>query len=93
MQIVIKIGGDLLKEGIPSGLVAEIGVLSKEHGIVLVHGGGDIVTDIATQLNHPPKFVVSPQGFKSRYTDKKTAEIFTMVMGGKINKEIIRWER
>jgi len=89
VQIVIKIGGDLLKEGIPHSLVKEIGILSKEHGVVLVHGGGDIVTDIATQLNHPPKFVVSPQGFKSRYTDKKTAEIFTMVMGGKINKEII----
>jgi len=89
VQIVIKIGGDLLKEGISHSLVKEIGILSKEHGIVLVHGGGDIVTDIATQLNHPPKFVVSPQGFKSRYTDKKTVEIFTMVMGGKINKEII----
>jgi len=89
VQIVIKIGGDLLKEGIPHNLVEEIGILSKDHELVLVHGGADIVTEIATQLGYPPKFVVSPQGFKSRYTDKKTAEIFTMVMAGKINKEII----
>lgn len=89
MQVVIKIGGDLLKDGIPDNLVEEIGILSKDHKLVLVHGGADIVTDIATKLGYPPKFVVSPQGFRSRYTDKKTSEIFTMVMGGKINKEII----
>ena len=89
MLLVVKIGGDLLNEGIPENLVEEINTLSKEHGVILVHGGGDIVTEIATQLGHPPRFVVSPKGFKSRYTDKKTAEIFTMVMAGKINKEII----
>jgi acetylglutamate/LysW-gamma-L-alpha-aminoadipate kinase len=33
---------------------------------------------------------VSPSGIKSRYTDKETAEIFTMVMSGKINKTIVR---
>jgi acetylglutamate/LysW-gamma-L-alpha-aminoadipate kinase len=87
--MVVKIGGDLLKDGIPDDLVEEIGVLSRDHSILLVHGGGDIVTEIAIQLGHPPRFVVSPKGFKSRYTDKKTAEIFTMVMAGKINKEII----
>jgi acetylglutamate/LysW-gamma-L-alpha-aminoadipate kinase len=32
---------------------------------------------------------MSPRGFRSRYTDKETAEIYTMVMAGKINKEIV----
>src|SRR5215211_5349620 len=36
------------------------------------------------------KFIVSPGGVKSRYTDKETAEIYTMVMSGKINKTIVR---
>ncbi len=89
MKIVIKIGGDLLKEGIPKSLVEELGSLSSEHDVVLVHGGGDIVTEIATKLGHPPKFVTSQKGFRSRYTDKETIEIFTMVMAGKINKEIV----
>ncbi len=35
------------------------------------------------------KFIVSPGGIKSRFTDKETAEIFTMVMSGKINKMIV----
>jgi acetylglutamate/LysW-gamma-L-alpha-aminoadipate kinase len=89
MIIVIKIGGDLLVNGFPENLAAEIKILKNEHLIVLVHGGGDIVTDISTKLGHPPKFVLSPRGFRSRYTDKETAEIYTMVMAGKINKEIV----
>jgi acetylglutamate/LysW-gamma-L-alpha-aminoadipate kinase len=54
-----------------------------------VHGGGDIVTDVATKLGHPPRFVTSPKGFRSRYTDRETVEIFCMVMAGKINKQIV----
>ena len=89
MFLVLKIGGDLLAEGLPKSLIDELKKLSKEHKIILIHGGGDIVTDIATKLGHEPKFVTSPRGFRSRYTDKKTVEIYTMVMAGKINKEIV----
>ena len=89
LRIVIKIGGDLLKNGLSQGLVDEIRSLSEGNEIVIVHGGGDIVTDVATKLGHPPRFVTSPKGFRSRYTDKETIEIFSMVMAGKINKEII----
>jgi acetylglutamate/LysW-gamma-L-alpha-aminoadipate kinase len=32
---------------------------------------------------------VSPGGVRSRYTDKETAEIYTMVMSGRINKAIV----
>ena len=34
--------------------------------------------------------MTSPSGIKSRYTDKETAEIFTMVMSGRINKTIVQ---
>ena len=87
-MIVIKIGGDLIHGGLPEGIVEELKVLSREK-MVMVHGGGDIVTEIATKLGHPPRFVVSPQGFRSRYTDKETAGIYTMVMAGKVNKELV----
>jgi acetylglutamate/LysW-gamma-L-alpha-aminoadipate kinase len=33
---------------------------------------------------------VSPGGVRSRYTDKETAEIYTMVMSGKLNKAIVQ---
>ncbi|MBN1682582.1 [LysW]-aminoadipate/[LysW]-glutamate kinase [Candidatus Bathyarchaeota archaeon] len=89
MLITIKVGGDILVNQFPKELAEEIKNLSSEHKFVLIHGGGDIVTDISTKMGHPPKFVMSPRGFKSRYTDKETAEIYTMVMAGKINKEIV----
>lgn len=57
---------------------------------VIVHGGGDTVTKVAQQLNIPQRFIISPDGFKSRLTDKETIEIYTMVMGGKVNKKIVR---
>ena len=48
------------------------------------------VTKVCKQLGKEPKFVTSPSGIKSRYTDKETAEIFTMVMSGRINKTIVQ---
>lgn len=89
MLVVMKAGGDLLVNGFPLPLASEIKALSAEHQFIIVHGGGDIVTDISARLGHPPRFVMSPRGFRSRYTDKETAEIYTMVMAGKINKEIV----
>ncbi len=58
--------------------------------MIIVHGGGKEVTKVCEQLGKEPKFVTSPSGIKSRYTDKETAEIFTMVMSGRINKTIVR---
>jgi acetylglutamate/LysW-gamma-L-alpha-aminoadipate kinase len=87
--IVVKIGGDLIADGMPEGLVDGLASLTKEHRVILVHGGGDVVTRISTELGHPPRFVVSPRGFRSRYTDREEAGIYTMVMAGKINKEIV----
>jgi len=89
MLLVIKMGGSILKEGASSELVADLKTLAKEHKLILVHGGGAEVTETASKLGKEQEFIVSPQGFRSRYTDKETMEIFTMVMAGKINKQIV----
>ena len=57
--------------------------------MLIVDGGGKVVSKISEALGMEQKFIVSPGGIKSRYTDKETAEIFTMVMSGKINKMIV----
>src|ERR671922_801393 len=54
-----------------------------------LHGRGKEVTSTATKLGKEQKFIVSPGGVRSRYTDKETADIYTMVMSGKINKVIV----
>jgi acetylglutamate/LysW-gamma-L-alpha-aminoadipate kinase len=89
MLLVVKLGGSILREGASSELVTDLKELLREHKIIFVHGGGSEVTEIASKLGKEQKFVVSPQGFRSRYTDKETMEIFTMVMAGKMNKTIV----
>jgi len=82
-------GGSILKDGASSDLVADLKDIIKDHQVVLVHGGGVEVTEIASKLGKEQKFIMSPEGFRSRYTDKETVEIYTMVMAGKLNKQIV----
>jgi len=89
MLIVVKVGGSILKKETSPELVADIKDVLSKNKVVLVHGGGIEVTEIAAKLGKEQKFVVSPDGFSSRYTDKDTVEIYTMVMVGKINKLIV----
>ena len=87
-MIVVKIGGSVV-DGLHSTALSDIKRLVKKDRLVLIHGGGKEVTNIATKLRKEQKFIISPSGVKSRYTDKETAEIYTMVMSGKINKAIV----
>ena len=88
-MITIKIGGSVVDD-LHESTMADIKKISESEGIILVHGGGKEVTRVSTRLGREPKFVTSPSGIKSRYTDRETAEIFTMVMVGKIGKNIVR---
>jgi acetylglutamate/LysW-gamma-L-alpha-aminoadipate kinase len=89
MRVVVKIGGSLMKDGIPEVLINDVASLSPTHQLVLVHGGGDVVTEMATRLGKEQRFVVSPDGIRSRYTDKETAEIYQMVMTGLLAKRLV----
>ena len=76
-------------DGLHPTTISDLKKVSDKEKIILVHGGGKEVTKISEALGKEQKFIVSPGGIKSRYTDKETAEIFTMVMSGKINKMIV----
>jgi acetylglutamate/LysW-gamma-L-alpha-aminoadipate kinase len=89
MRLVVKIGGSLMKEGVPAHLVEDVVALSPTNQILLVHGGGDVVTDYATRLGKEQRFVVSPEGVRSRYTDRETVEIYQMVMSGLLAKRLV----
>src|SRR2546426_8153725 len=88
LLITVKLGGDIIKKPDPS-LFADLKCASAQHGLILVHGGGDEVTEIADKLGKKQKFIVSPGGIRSRYTDEETVKIYTMVMCGKNNKELV----
>lgn len=88
-MITIKIGGSVV-DGLHPSTISDLKKISEQEKVIIVHGGGKEVTRISEALGKEQKFIVSPGGIKSRYTDKETAEIFTMVMSGKINKMIVR---
>ena len=87
-MIVIKIGGSVV-DGLHPSTLTDIKAIAEKEKLVFVHGGGKDVTATATKLGKEQKFIVSPGGVRSRYTDKETSEIYTMVMSGKINKAIV----
>ncbi len=89
MKIVVKIGGSLVKQGLSETLLQDIKKVTSNNQVALVHGGGDIVTEVATKLGKEQRFITSPDGIRSRFTDKETAEIYSMVMSGKVAKNLV----
>ena len=91
MVTVVKIGGSLLDDEKVVNSILEDFSKVRERGekLVLVHGGGKEVTRVAEKLGIEQKFIVSPSGIRSRYTDKATVEVYAMVMAGKISSEIV----
>ena len=87
-MIVVKVGGSL---GIDYDALCEDAANLWRSGqkLVIVHGGSAETNRVAEALGHPPKFVTSPSGYTSRFTDRETLEIFEMVYCGKINKGLV----
>ena len=84
--VVIKYGGNAMVDDVlKSGFARDI-VLMKLVGInpVVVHGGGPQIGRLLEKLGKKSEFV---QGM--RVTDPETMDVVEMVLGGKVNKEIV----
>lgn len=81
--IVVKIGGSTL--GQHDTTMRDLVELQKKGlSVVVVHGGGKVVTEWLGKLNVSTKFV---QG--ERVTDKAGLEVVTAVLSGLVNKELV----
>jgi acetylglutamate/LysW-gamma-L-alpha-aminoadipate kinase len=82
--IVVKLGGT---EGVDFSAICNdaVGLLKQGRQLVFVHGGSAEATSLGEALGIPPKMITSPSGYTSRYTDRKTLEIFLMAVNGKVN--------
>jgi len=85
---VVKLGGT---EGVDfSAICADpAGLLAQGKRLVLVHGGSAEANALGEALGSPPKFVTSPSGYTSRYTDRRTLEVFLMAVKGKVNSLLV----
>ena len=89
-KIVIKIGGDLLKENLNYVISDLVKIHAENNKIILCHAGADIVTTIAEKMNKPQIFTFSTKGYKARYVDEETRDIYLMVVAGLNNKQIVK---
>jgi acetylglutamate kinase len=85
--IVVKIGGASLEDDQLRKSFAEDLVLLSWVGIrvVVVHGGGTQISGMLDRLGIAPKFIDG-----QRVTDADTLEVVEMVLGGTLNKELVR---
>jgi acetylglutamate kinase len=84
--IVIKYGGNaMVDERLKLGFAQDV-VLLKYIGLnpVIVHGGGPQIGQVLKAMGKETRFV---QGM--RVTDAETMDVVEMVLGGKVNKEIV----
>ncbi len=81
---VVKLGGT---EGVDFSAICEDAaeLLKQGRQLVFVHGGSAEANALGEGLGAPPKMITSPSGYTSRYTDRKTLEIFLMAVNGKVN--------
>jgi acetylglutamate kinase len=84
--VVIKYGGNAMVDEELKASFAKDVTLMKYIGInpVIVHGGGPQISKTMERMGLKPKFV---SGY--RVTDSETMDIVEMVLGGKVNKEIV----
>src|SRR5574340_1271113 len=83
---VIKYGGNaMIDESLKLGFAQDV-VLLRYIGInpVIVHGGGPQIGTTMERMGKKPAFVGG-----QRVTDEETMDIVEMVLGGKVNKEIV----
>lgn len=84
--IVIKYGGNaMVDERLKSGFARDV-VLMKLVGInpVVVHGGGPQIGQLLARIGKESTFIDG-----MRVTDSETMDVVEMVLGGRVNKEIV----
>lgn len=86
--IVVKLGGT---EGVDFTAICKDAavLLAQGRQLVLVHGGSAEANQLGEAMGYPARFITSPSGYSSRYTDRRTLEIFAMAVNGKVNTLLV----
>jgi [amino group carrier protein]-L-2-aminoadipate 6-kinase len=86
-MIVTKMGG---AQGVNLPAVCQdvAELIRQGEAVVFVHGGSNETNELSVKLGATPRFITTVTGFTSRYTDRKTLEIFSMATA-KINMILV----
>ncbi len=85
---VVKLGGT---QGVDFAAICQdaADLIAQGQQFVFVHGGSAEANALGESLGQPPRFITSPSGYSSRYTDRQTLEIFLMAVNGKVNSLLV----
>jgi acetylglutamate kinase len=84
--ITLKIGGRMAEEESQlRQLAADLQDLRESHALLVVHGGGEEVSELSRRLGFEPRF---QEGI--RLTSAAEMEVVEMVLSGKVNKRLVR---
>ncbi len=81
--VVVKIGGSTLNSG-DTTLEDLVALQKAGHSLVVVHGGGDMISEWLARMDIKSSFV---GGF--RVTDETTLGVVVAVLAGLVNKELV----
>lgn len=84
---VIKLGG---AQGMDHQAICKNAAEFIQQGLtlVLVHGGSEEANSLGEQLGYPARYIQSPSGHTSRYTDLRSLDIFCMAVNGRLNTRL-----
>lgn len=84
---VIKLGG---AQGMDHQAICKNAAELIQQGriFVMAHGGSEEANTLGEQLGYPARFIQSPSGHTSRYTDLRSLDIFCMAVNGRLNTRL-----
>jgi acetylglutamate kinase len=87
VRILVKIGGAQLEDAAPRLELCKALARARAEGheLVVVHGGGNQIRQLARALQIPEQY---HEGL--RVTDARTAEVVLMTLAGSVNKTLVR---
>jgi acetylglutamate/LysW-gamma-L-alpha-aminoadipate kinase len=85
--LVVKVGGAAAVD--PAGALADVAALRGDRDVVVVHGGSTAMDETLERLGIEPEYVETPDGVVGRFTDAETMDVFTMVMPGLVNTDLV----
>lgn len=88
VTVVVKVGGARAVD--PKDALADVAALVEDgEQVVVVHGGSTAVDDTLEALGESPEYVETPSGVVGRFTDERTMDVFSMVLPGKLNTDLV----
>jgi len=86
--IVIKVGGAAGVD-VEAVLTDVAALVAEGQPTVLVHGTSAAADALAARAGVPVRYLTSPSGHVSRYTDPETLELYVAAAAGQVNKRLV----